>query len=647
MIENSEADSASQTGGQLLCEEGSSDRLANNSPPVKPSRPDGPSAGEAGLEYLYSSNTTDPDEDDIYYLFDWGDGTDSDWIGPFESGESVNASHIWSEKGLYKLKAKAKDIYESESDWSDPLDAEISGPYLTFGNIDGGLGLVVEIKNIGDRDATNIELNLEVDGGIILRFPKKKYEISSLLAGMSTEVRIKIRGIGLGLLTEFPNIMITVSAPNIKTRGKRIIARVLGPLVKKVGESWNADEAFEGYTLYSPVISLNAFLINNSGEVVHTWDSSFKPALSVYLLENSNLLRTAFPGFNPRFWGGGIGGRVEMIDWNGTVIWYFEHTNSEHCLHHDVEILPNGNILMIAWEHKSVAEAIAAGRDPNTMPMGELWPDHVIEVEPIGGSGGNTVWEWHVWDHLIQDFDPTKDNYGVVADHPELVDINYGGRFLADWLHINSIDYNEEFDQIILSVHNFNEIWVIDHSTTTEEAAGHIGGNSGKGGDLLYRWGNPEAYRAGNEADRKLFRQHDAKWIEPSLSGEGNILIFNNGWGRPGGDSSSIDEIVPPVDGNGNYSYQPGSAYGPEEAVWTYSAENPADFFAINLAGAQRLPNGNTLICNGPNGIFFEVTSEKEIVWEYLNQEPNLIDNHVFKIHRYAPDYPGLKNLFK
>lgn len=633
-------------GGQLSYKEDFFDKLFNNNPPITPSQPNGPSDGEAGLEYFYTTNTTDPEGDDIYYLFDWGDGTDSGWIGPYESGDNASVSNIWSEKGLYKVKVKAKDIHENESGWSDPLEVTISGPHLTFGNINGGLGLNVEIKNIGDRDAADIELNLEATGGITIRLPKKQYEISSLPAGESTELRLKTRGIGLGILTEIPNIMISIEAPNTKTRGKGIVARVLGPLVKKVGEFWSDEEAFEGYTLFSPVISLNTFLINNSGEVVHTWESRFKPALSVYLLENGNLIRTAFPGFNPRFWGGGIGGRVEIIDWNGTVVWEFEYTNSEHCLHHDVEFLPNGNVLMITWEYRSAAEAIAAGRNPNYLTMGQLWPDHIIEIQPTGELGGDTVWEWHAWDHLIQDFDPTKENYGVVGDHPELIDVNYGQRVLADWLHINSVDYNEEFDQIILSVHSFDEIWVIDHSTTTEEAAGHTGGNSGNGGDLLYRWGNPQAYRAGNEDNQKFYSQHDAQWIKPDHPGVGNILVFNNGWGRPGGDYSSVEEIVPPVDGNGNYSLQPGSAYEPEEPIWTYASENLTDFFALNLAGAQRLPNGNTLICNGPFGFFFEVTPEKEIVWEYLNQEPNLIDNHVFKIHRYAPDYPGLENLF-
>jgi hypothetical protein len=623
-----------------------SPQLANNSPPIKPIQPKGPSEGESGLKYNYTSNTTDPEGDDIYYLFDWGDGTDSGWIGPFKSGSNISISYIWGERGNYKVEIIAKDVYELESEWSDPLYVEISGPYLTFRNIKGGLGLKAEIENIGDTDAINVEVRIKVTGGLIVKPSNKVYEIEKLSPGESTEICFRIRGIGLGIISEFPNIRISTIVSNAKTREKIIITRVLGFHVKKIGECWSDEESFKGYTLFSPAISAKTFLINNSGEVVHTWDSKYKPALSVYLLENGCILRTALSKFNTVFWGGGIGGGVEIFDWNGTKVWEFDYSNNKHCLHHDIEMLPNGNILMIAWEYKSDSEAIEAGRNPQFLQMGELWPNHIIEVEPTGSSGGNIVWEWHVWDHLIQDFDQTKENYGVVEDHPELIDINFGGKILADWLHVNSIDYNEEFDQIILSSLHFNEIWVIDHSTTSEEAAGHTGGNSGKGGDILYRWGNPQAYRAGSESDQKLFRQHDAQWIEPGLPGEGNILIFNNGGNRPGVDYSSVDEIIPPIDSNGNYFYEPGHSYGPEQPIWSYVAENPTDFYSINLAGAQRLPNGNTLICEGSNGFFFEVTSGKEIVWEYLNQVPNLIDNHVFKIRRYSPDYPGLRFLF-
>jgi len=264
-----------------------------------------------------------------------------------------------------------------------------------------------------------------------------------------------------------------------------------------------------------------------------------------------------------------------------------------------------------------------------------LMPDHVIEVEPTGPTGGDIVWEWHAWDHLIQEYDSSKANYGVVGDHPELIDINYDvdtAGLTPDWLHTNSIDYHEAFDQILLSVHNFDEIWVIDHSTTTEEAAGHTGGRSGNGGDLLYRWGNPEAYQRASPSHQQLFKQHDATWIEPGCPGEGNILIFNNGAGRPEGDYSSVDEIIPPVNSTGHYSLEPGSAYGPVAPLWRYTAEPLTSFYASYVSGAQRLADGNTLICDGYAGRFFEVTLEKELVWEYINPYPLQGANDVFKI---------------
>ncbi|MBU1099522.1 MAG: aryl-sulfate sulfotransferase [Bacteroidetes bacterium] len=408
------------------------------------------------------------------------------------------------------------------------------------------------------------------------------------------------------------------------------------------------ERAADGYTLFAPLTSNITFLINNEGNLVHSWQGTARPGNSVYFLENGNLLRTEIV-LNETMTAGGEGGKVIEQDWEGNIIWSFTYNNDKVRSHHDVEYLPNGNILMIAWEYKTYDEAIAAGRKPTMLSDNELWPDHVIEVDP---STNEIVWEWHVWNHLIQDYDPTKLNYGVVADHPGLINLNYkdgvepntGG---ADWNHTNGIDYNEEFDQILLSVHGFSEIWIIDHSTTTEEAAGHSGGIYGNGGDLLYRWGNPEAYDHGTANDQKLYQQHNAHWIEAGLSGEGNILIFNNGKGRLDGDYSSIEEITPPQI-NGAYPYTVGESYGPEGTEWNYS--NPGTFFADHISGAQRQLNGNTLICEGTTGTFFEVTENGALVWEYVNpiaqsgaltQGDTPTQNSVFRAYRYSEDYPG------
>lgn len=425
--------------------------------------------------------------------------------------------------------------------------------------------------------------------------------------------------------------------------------------IQTVGLFLNDSSSFNGYTFFAPTVYTDSYLINDEGLLVNSWHSDYLPGLSAYLLENGNLLRTARI-FNPIFNGGGSGGLIQEFDWDGNLVWEFQYSSDLFHQHHDIEKLPNGNVLLIAWEYKNGEEVITAGRNPNKLSQYYLWPDHVVEVQPNGSTGGIVVWEWHVWDHLIQDYAPEEDNYGVVSEHPELIDINYVGSGpaggYADWNHINAVDYNEEFDQIILSVHDFNEIWVIDHSTTTEEAAGHTGGNSGMGGDILYRWGNPLSYKRGNAMDQMLFAQHDAQWNEPGLPGEGNILIFNNGRFRPGGNHSTIDEIKPPVDQNGNYVLNPDSTFGPDTLSWYYIDPIPSEFFAANLSGSQRQPNGNTLICSGPDGELFEVTDEGEIVWLYISPvigtgpivqgdplPPR--QNSVFRSYRYAPDFPG------
>jgi len=269
-----------------------------------------------------------------------------------------------------------------------------------------------------------------------------------------------------------------------------------------------------------------------------------------------------------------------------------------------------------------------------------LLPDSLVEIQPTGKTTGAVVWEWHLWDHLVQDFDKTKANYGNVAEHPELVNINFGEdelpsarssknkradqkqrppRINPDYTHFNAVAYNADLDQIAVSSFAFSEFWIIDHSTTTAQAAGHHGGKSGKGGDLLYRYGNPRAYRAGTKADRKLFHQHNVHWIGKGLPGAGHILLFNNGGDGPDRNYSSVDELELPTDSLGRYALQPGKPCGPDRPLWSYTAPKKGDFFSSYISGAQRLANGNTLICSGANGTVFEVTPTKEIVWKYVN----------------------------
>ena len=367
---------------------------------------------------------------------------------------------------------------------------------------------------------------------------------------------------------------------------------------------------YETYTLYNTTSSTTSRLIDYSGNLVKSWTFSRTPSASMpYLIQPDSVLVRAQTVSSPSMMGGGYGGNIQKVSWNGTMLWNYTAYGPNYQQHHDIEPMPNGNVLFIAWERKTNAEARAMGRVSIT---GEMWPDMVIEVNPTNST---VVWEWHFWDHLIQDVDAGKPNYGVVRDHPERLDINFGPVFGGDWMHCNAVDYNAELDQIILSSHNLNEIYIVDHSTTTEEARGRTGGRSGMGGDLLYRWGNPQAYDRGTSANQRLYVVHGVNWIRPGLPGAGNVLLFNNG-DRSGtsGDTSSVEEIVTPRTGY-TYYIHPDSAFGPLQPIWVYSAGT--SFYSNHLAGAFRLSNGNTFICEATRNRLLEVNPSRQIVWTF------------------------------
>lgn len=417
-----------------------------------------------------------------------------------------------------------------------------------------------------------------------------------------------------------------------------------------LGTTQNNLGTYNGYTLFSPNNSTETYLINNCGEVLHQWTSTYTPAASVYLLENGSLLRTGKIS-NSDISFGGVGGKIELFDWDNNLLWEYTYSSNLMSQHHDIYPLPNGNILMLAVNTIFELDAINAGRNPALITQGKLFNEQIIELEPILGTAtANIIWEWNIKDHIIQDYDVTKTNYGIVSEHPELLDFNFlnDNNGAANWLHFNSIQYNTELDQILLSSRLLSEIYIIDHSTTTLEASTNNGGVYGKGGDFLYRWGNPESYDMGDETDRTLFSQHYPHWIPNGLVDAGKIIVFNNGNSIR---FSSVDIFTPPVISPGVYEFNMTNGYGPEVSDWTYiDPDDPQNFFSAILSGAQRLPNGNTLICDGDSGYFFELDPSNEIVWEYINpdtangilsQGDTPSANLVFRSLKFAPDYPA------
>ncbi len=451
---------------------------------------------------------------------------------------------------------------------------------------------------------------------------------------LSYHVRRKFRfSVGLILLT-------ILNLPIIQAQ------KTLGMIKKSSGNDEN------GYVLFSPINCDTTYLIDKCGKKVHHWVSEHSPGMSLYLLPNGDLMKSGTYTDTAFGFAGGRGGIIEEFDWDGNLIWRYKVFNDSLCQHHDIKPLPNGHVLVLAWHTISKNKALALGRRSQTFTPSqtELWGERILELKPVGKDSAEVVWQWDIFDHIVQDVDTIYPNFGVVANHPELMNINYALNLQTfDWIHANSLDYNPKLDQIVISAHNICEIWVIDHSTTTQEAASHRGGTYDKGGDFLYRWGNPEAYDMGTSSDRKLFRQHNANWIPGGYLDSGCIMIFNNGWGRDTA-YSSVDVIQTPILSNG--SYLQNLPFGPAKPKWLYKDSIPKNFYSQIISGAERMPNGNTLICSGVQGLFFEVTPQKKTVWKYKNPvNANLVlsdgansNNQVFRASFYPSSFPAFKN---
>jgi hypothetical protein len=412
----------------------------------------------------------------------------------------------------------------------------------------------------------------------------------------------------------------------------------------------NTDDAAPGYTLYAPLELKRTYLMGLDGKAVHSWKTATQPGLLGYLLPNGHLLRAGNIK-QKGVWeeGRGAGGVVEELDWDGTVVWRYEVADDTQMQHHDISPMPNGNVLILAWERKTKEEALAAGRNPKLLSSNELWPEKIVEYSPATDS---VVWEWHVWDHVVQERDPSLANYGDVSANPRKIDLNYilpGSTGDADWNHANAVAYNPDLDQIMISSRSSSELWVIDHGITTEEARGPAG-------DLLFRFGNPAAYGKGAPVDQQLFVQHDPTWIPAGSPGAGDILVFSNGLPERR-EYSTVEQITPTIV-DGAYTLDANGAFAATSTT-VYPSKKKGAIFSAIISGAQRLSNGNTLVTHGPQGLLVEVDSSGKTVWEYENTRYTVrpdtptesgagipIDPWwMFRAKRYDPDYPGLAQL--
>ncbi|MFT5246823.1 MAG: hypothetical protein ACI9RU_001625 [Litorivivens sp.] len=397
------------------------------------------------------------------------------------------------------------------------------------------------------------------------------------------------------------------------------------------------SQAFDGYALYNAAGQSTAYLIDSEGDIAHSWSCPTSANYAMALAPSGNIVRGAqYSG--GQIEGAAIGGMVQELDPNGDVVWEFIYSSSTYISHHDICLMPNGHVLLIAWEYVANSDLEEMGYEGND----NKYASHIIEVAQ-DGTGGEIAWEWHVVDHLIQDGDSELLNFGVVSEHPELLNINIptssgggsGGSDASDWFHCNGIDYNETLDQIVFSSRFLSEIFIIDHSTTIEEAASHTGGNSGMGGDFIYRWGNPDNYdTAGDQVLTNAC--HDARWIiDDGRPNGGFIQIFNNS-GNNG--ASAIDAIDAPANGS-NYDLTAGQAYEPTSYSWRHNCIASAS----GQSSSDRMSNGNVFVNlaggMGGAGYMYEVDEDDNIVFQY--------SAGTNKAFRYECDHPGIQALLE
>ena len=204
--------------------------------PYPPSTPNGPSEGETNVDYLFSTNTSDPEGDEVSYGWDWdGDYVVDEWTSYYPSGDLVETMHNWSEAGVYQIRVKAKDTEDHISDWSDPLTIMISQapePELVIDSITGGFGLSVAIKNIGTANATDVSLEIAIENGLFV-IPRKIVEnmVDELVPGDALNTSVTLFGIGLGFVTEIPTIVVRANASNANMVEGSVSEKIFGPFI--------------------------------------------------------------------------------------------------------------------------------------------------------------------------------------------------------------------------------------------------------------------------------------------------------------------------------------------------------------------------------------------------------------------------------
>ena len=181
--------------------------LRTPNPPNPPEKPHGPTYGSINSQYAYS--TKNLPGANIWYKFCFGD-YESDWFQPDMYG-NPSMRYSWEEPGIYEVKVKAKNNFDDESNWSEPLTVNISSLAVT--SITGGFGITATIQNKGNLSASDIDWTMTIDGGLFMIIKKKSGTINSIGSGEIKEIKMMPLGVGIGLKSDFPILTVTAQVP--------------------------------------------------------------------------------------------------------------------------------------------------------------------------------------------------------------------------------------------------------------------------------------------------------------------------------------------------------------------------------------------------------------------------------------------------
>lgn len=373
----------------------------------------------------------------------------------------------------------------------------------------------------------------------------------------------------------------------------------------------NDAREYDGYFFYSESgvssdvqVNTGTYLLDKRGRQIHAWptDRYMPEGTGAYLLDNGLLLRQVAPQdwlLMQKFTVGSHG-MVELVDWDGNVVWEYSRIDvGRHVLHHDMEPLPGGNLLLLSYEAKTPEQVAALGGKSDT-PI--RWFEKIIEIKPNLTDGTTeVVWQWDSADHMTTD---DSDSGKLAIDFP---------RAAERQLHFNSVDYDPKRDLILVSSLIYGEVFVIDHKT----------------GRIVDRWGKGI-----------LGGQHDARWLDDSVPHRGDFLVHNNrdgrlpgvGKGGPFGLGAFHSAVLEVSLSKGDH---------PAKIEWEYEPDPINSWYGPFMSGASRLPNGNTLVINSYNKRVFELTPNNEILFDFHIDGPG----RIFRMYKLPKTHPGLKRL--